>query len=425
MKHWLLASSLLAACGFAAAQSSAGGMAVREVNLQLHPVRSVPSSCFWIGALTRTEPALNILFPDAEATYWVSQFRIPAGATLRLASDFPFARYASYNAYDSGGATKDSVHDAQLRPEPGSGNPFMAGADRAMPGRRYVVEIVDAPPPREPSFRAPNTVYARSDESVIQLYYRVYIPDQGKDVTGGVGLPQPSLVWPDGREVSGDALCRQVVIPKGALRDRAMPKERFQKLLQREGMPAAFPALESARWEVILNPPLTLSRLTHAGTPEGDAQRMKMDMTRRGGAYPAMDNRYMLLYVDRRLGPVLTLRGTLPTTPATRAGARAMPATQLRYWSLCFNRSLADTSVDDCVADEDVVLIGQRRYTIVVSREEDRPAQRTPRMRCHMAALGGRRRRGEQSGRRVPHGAQHASGPRLQPVDLRDHSIGR
>ena len=157
-----------------------------------------------------------------------------------------------------------------------------------------------------------------------------------------------------------------------------MSRNSYQGLIRRPQVPATFPALSPPEWEVILNPPLTLSMLTLAGTPEGDLQRRKMDQTRRGGQYPTLDNRYMMLYIDRRIGPVLTLKGQLPTTPATRSGARVIQSTQLRYWSLCLNRSLADTSVGDCVADEDVVIDARRNYTIVVSRPEDRPRNARP-----------------------------------------------
>ena len=368
--------SAQAAPGASDASQPAAGMVFRNVDLIAHPVKTVPSSCFWIGAVTPKEN--NILYPDAGATYWVSQFRVPPGARLRLRGEYPHARYISFTSYNSQGNATDSVNDLGIQPEPGSVNPFVPGNDRTSPKRRYVVDVLDELAPDRAELRKANTLYARSDEPMVQLYYRVYVPDQGKDVAGGVRLPEPELVQADGTVVSGSDLCNQLVVPEGTLRDRTLPRDRYLAVIERPGVPSTFPALAPPQWEAVQNPPLLLTRLTLAGTPEGDQQRLKMDQSRRGGFYPSLENRYMMMYIDRRLGPVLTLKGKLPTTPATRSGARTVPATQLRYWSLCDYRSLVDSAVGQCLTDEDVVSDAKREYTIVVSRKEDRPSNARP-----------------------------------------------
>ena len=50
----------------------------------------------------------------------------------------------------------------------------------------------------------------------------------------------------------------------------------------------------------------------------------------------------------------------------------------LRYWSLCKYRSIADGAADDCVYDEQAPLDAHNRYTIVVSTPEVRPANARP-----------------------------------------------
>jgi hypothetical protein len=81
----------------------------------------------------------------------------------------------------------------------------------------------------------------------------------------------------------------------------------------------------------------------------------------------------MMLYIDRRLGSLLVLEGKLPSVPTTLSGEAAMSSGQLRYWSLCMYRSLADTAAGDCVFDERLSIDVSRHYTVVVSRKEDRP----------------------------------------------------
>ncbi|MEV0764254.1 hypothetical protein [Nocardia sp. NPDC050435] len=74
----------------------------------------------------------------------------------------------------------------------------------------------------------------------------------------------------------------------------------------------------------------------------------------------------------------MTLTGTLPRTPRTLAGARSTDGdVDMRYWSLCSNESIATTRVTGCLFDEQVPLDSARRYTIVASLPEHRPANAT------------------------------------------------
>ena len=69
---------------------------------------------------------------------------------------------------------------------------------------------------------------------------------------------------------------------------------------------------------------------------------------------------------------------------------------QLRFWSLCSNEGRATTYEADCLADRQVPLDRKRRYTIVVSKPADRPAN--ARKRCGVAWLKWPRR-GDAAGR--------------------------
>lgn len=85
-------------------------------------------------------------------------------------------------------------------------------------------------------------------------------------------------------------------------------------------------------------------------------------------------------------GPVLVLRGTMPSVADTRSSVRTMStARQLRYWSICQNESLATTRVASCVADDRVPLSRGRSYTIVSSTRAARPTNAIA--RCGVAWL--------------------------------------
>lgn len=84
----------------------------------------------------------------------------------------------------------------------------------------------------------------------------------------------------------------------------------------------------------------------------------------------------MYAFVSRgfRAGPVLVLRGKLPTTAQTGPGVRRMGSGQLRYWSICQNESLFTSIGSGCVHDSQIPLSRGREYTIVTSLRSQRPA---------------------------------------------------
>ena len=65
--------------------------------------------------------------------------------------------------------------------------------------------------------------------------------------------------------------------------------------------------------------------------------------------------------------------------PRTFDRQRRMEAGQLRFWSLCTGESRVTVRTPDCVADRELPVDSARRFTVVVSRKEDRPANATER----------------------------------------------
>ncbi len=106
-----------------------------------------------------------------------------------------------------------------------------------------------------------------------------------------------------------------------------------------------------------------------------------------GGQYSNVDNEYVAAFVNRGFsaGPVLVLKGRLPTTPNTGKGVARMGTGQLRYWSMCQNESLLTTKGAGCVYDRQVPVDKHGDYTIVTSTSGDRPKNATA--RCGVAYL--------------------------------------
>ena len=80
----------------------------------------------------------------------------------------------------------------------------------------------------------------------------------------------------------------------------------------------------------------------------------------------------------------------------------------LRYWSVCKYRSVADGAVDSCIYDEQAPVDGAGRTLIVVSTPAHAAVQRSRRVRRGMDRLG-RGRRHRQPARWFCGAAPHAA----------------
>src|SRR4051795_3881282 len=136
--------------------------------------------------------SVNVLFPDSSAQYWSAGYSAVPGTRIRIDGIFPYARYTSWNVYDPVLRPFAKKSDFELVPDAGSANPFLPGADRTTPpDQRHYTLFITFDPADQPG---PNTIYVDpSTHPAGLLTLRVYVPDQGRDVTGGVGLPQ--VTW--------------------------------------------------------------------------------------------------------------------------------------------------------------------------------------------------------------------------------------
>jgi hypothetical protein len=376
-----MAAVLVLACGTAAATTSP----------------TPPTTCFWSSV---TDPQTNnIDFPDTNATYWYSRYQLPPGGKVVLHGSYPYARYFSINAYATvagrGGSPTDALHDSQINPDRGSHNPFLPWALRIGRHGTYTVTLSGNAAPSDPSLRQPNTLYTgqagqTATTQTIEIVYRVYVPDIGRDATGGAGLPQPTFTPTSGPSLTGAPLCAALGNNNAQLPNLAIPAATYNQLLGLSPL-STHPAVDPAVWYAFFNTQ-RLAEPFYAGTPAAGLIAT-LPTARTGGLYSNADNSYVYSYIDRTFGPdrsghnILVLHGKMPTTPHTFLREPLMQGnTQLRYWSLCQNESIASGAVaSPCLNDEQVPLDSNRDYTIVVSLPEDRPANATA--RCGVAWL--------------------------------------
>jgi hypothetical protein len=350
------------------------------------------ATCFWEGPISTRRPTTrgfdgrNFNFPEESATYWLARFNLPSGSHLELDGAYPHGRYMSLNAY-SDGAPTDALSDIAIKPRAGSTNPFVKGALRDLPQRSWRVRVLNEAPPSDPSARAPNTIYAKPGTGAsIEMLFRVYSPDAGYGLSGGVGLPRPTLVAADGTRTIGDGACKAVNDP-----DRSIPAQTISPAVWDAARaapgcdPKTNPAYDPVRWERFFNLNYAQLAVISDCTPEGRQARLAMGAQVQGGFYSNRDSAYIYAHLSRLFGPVLVVKGRVPHTPQTESGPKRMPGGQLRYWSLCTGESRVTTRTPDCVYDHQVLRRSGRDYTVVVSQRQDRPANATA--KCGVAWL--------------------------------------
>jgi hypothetical protein len=323
-----------------------------------------PQDCFWTSVFD--EENGNLFYPDTGVNYYLGRVVLPPGGELVVRGRYPHARYMSFNAYNEEFQPIDALADVDVRPEPGSTNPYVVGNRRDLPLRDFTVRVVADPAPA-PGERRPNTVYLGDDGQPRlsgSLVYRVYLPDRGRDQFGGTSLPEVSVRLPDGTEVEQPAACTALT---------QQPSTGVTRTDQRSGGPAV-PNYSTAKprpdWERFFNVPRTM--LNQFSPTLADAYGAES----RGGFFSDGNNAYVYAFAAREFGPVLVLRGRLPEVPATYDGETRFAAGQLRYWSLC-SVSMQPYGVTDtigCVNDAGLATDERRRYTVVVSTPQDRPA---------------------------------------------------
>ncbi|MDX6701453.1 MAG: hypothetical protein QOF26_1679 [Baekduia sp.] len=330
-------------------------------------------------ALTKLDQGTtNVLYPDDSARYYIGAFAAVPGTEIRLVGRFPRARYASYNVYDAALRPVDALADAELLPDAGSSNPFLPGADRTATARGYTARISFAAPP---SLREPNTMYAAGGSSGVPnptgvFAYRIYIPDDGQDEYGGVGLPTAAVVQAGSGAPVPPSVCAQVRKPElTAINDQ---------LAQVPSAPTAEPSATATgrnppHWRKFVNVASSVGQAFTDNPAFNGAGQAQLDtLGGSGGFLSNRHNAYLSALLNRGFGQVLVTRLRVPAFPDTRHGAAVMPAGQVRYWSLCQNDPLTERVVA-CLNDDRVVAGPDGFATFVVSTPNERPANATTR----------------------------------------------
>jgi len=346
------------------------------------PAEAGTQSCGWSGAgrgipgdwsavlPQGSDVNAHILLGEGGASYWQAwNIPIPQGGYLEFHGAFPHARYTSYTTYAGALQSVDSLPDMDIRPDAGSSNPFVVGADRTATRRDYTIRLVAGAPPK--TGRAPNTLYntspdgSKSGGSDAKVSLRIYAPDIGAGRQGGEPLPEITSVSADGTRSA-----------MGQCTDPGLPDVGAYALIANSGSGEPVP-------DVALgadNPPVW-HRFTNyvssvvqgfGGDPSTTDQLLPY-----GGWGDTPDNRYVSTKYSSKYGQVLAFRAKAPTFPPTRDGEPIMGSGQVRFWSICTYSH--DTSWYGCHEDDEFPTDSAGYYTVVMSTAAARPKNATER----------------------------------------------
>jgi hypothetical protein len=350
------------------------------------------SSCFWSGPISTQQPTAlgedgaRFLWPEESATYWLARFKpLPAGAHLVLKRDFAHASHESLNAYRTEqtpnglrrGIPSDAIADAEIVPDAGSTNPYVTGQRRDAVRRSYALRVYTQEPPADRAARVQNSLYSGTG-ATNEVALRVYVPDDPRDLLGGTALPEPELHLANGEVIRGQALCEAINDSDRSMPPPLLTQEQWLGLLTGGVQPprctaGTTPAEPKPVWRRGFGAQYLFGVVANCGAepvPPGTPMQAV------GGAYSTLHNAYLFMFTNRQFGPLMVLRGKAATSRPSGPKVQTAVESQVRYWSICTGEGLSTTETPDegCAPDHSIPLDADGRYTVVISRRDERPS---------------------------------------------------
>jgi hypothetical protein len=334
------------------------GAAVSQAATPLLPV------CSWPFEVTG-QGVTNVATPDTNATYWVMPLDLNRWRGMVVHGQYPDARFFNFSTYTATGSFIDTIFDAKIAPDPGSANPFAeAGPDR--PGN-YTVTIGAANPESSNFLSVGGGRFAF-------VVYRIYLPDQGLDRTGGVGVPAVTLT-----DFSGSSR----TLRPCPFADAEASLGNLILLLEAGGI------TDAAKF---LGQILSLANQSPLGTcspnQAGPAAITFNAAVPGASFFPNPQTTYFqTANLCFQPNEILVIRGKAPVFPNTYprpplGGSVFQPAfddqIQLRYWSMCNNVGVLPYPVVGCEADAVTELDQNQFYTYVISNDPAPPSWLSP-----------------------------------------------
>jgi hypothetical protein len=309
--------------------------------------------CSWPFEVTG-QGITNVATPDTNATYWVMPLDLSRWRTMVIRGQYPDARFFNFSTYTATGSLVDTIYDANIVADPGSTNPF------APPGSEvtgnYTVTIGAANPGSGNFLSAGGSRFAF-------IVYRIFLPDQGSDRTGGVGVPAVTLT-----DFSGNLR----TLRPCPFAEAETSLGNLILLLEAAGMSDAAKFLGQILRLANQSPLATCSP-----NQAGPAAVTFSTAVPGVNFFPNPQTTYFqTANLCFQPGEILVIRGKAPIFPSTYTGGSVFEPidAQLRYWSMCNNVGVLPNPVVACAADAMTELDSDQFYTYVVSNDPVPPS---------------------------------------------------
>jgi hypothetical protein len=312
--------------------------------------------CSWPFEVTG-QGITNVATPDTNAAYWVMPVDLSRWRAMVIHGQYPDARFFNFSTYTATGSFIDTIFDEKIIPDLGSTNPFAKPGPEI--GGNYTVTIGAANP-------GPGNFLTAGSSRFAFVVYRIYLPDQGRDRTGGVGVPTVTLT-----DLSGNSHALRPC----PFADAETSLGSLILLLEAAGMS------DGAKF---LGQILRLANQSPLGTcnPNQPNPAVVTFSTAAPGAnfFPNPQTTYFqTANLCFQPNQILVVRGKAPVFPNTYLGGSVFqPAfdtqIQLRYWSMCNNVGVLPSPVVACEADAMTELDQSQFYTYVISNDPAPPS---------------------------------------------------
>lgn len=270
-------------------------------------------------------------------------FVVEPGGKVVLRGQYPKTRYFAYHPNDMDLNNLKTLRDVDLNPDAGSVNPFRE-APSTETNNYYTATLVFGPSPEQP---AANTSYVgvRKDgvtqnDFVVNML-RMYHIDAGNGPgSGDVPLPALSIYDAEGELVSSFEECTMFApdIP----------------LVKTEQVFPSLPIIDHRA----KNPPVW-STSSNFNAPSDTMANA--------------DVQYVGTHYSERFGNLFVTRAKYLTAPNTRGGESvAVKDKQVRLYNLC-TYNFWNGGATQCMLENELLRDKGGFYTVVVSKEEDRP----------------------------------------------------
>jgi hypothetical protein len=330
------------------------GIPVAYAAVPLLPVCSWPVESTGQGIL-------NVATQDTNTTYWFMPIDTNRWKSVVIQATYPNARFFNFATYSARGLLIDTLFDSDIVPDRGRSNPFAIATRSGSKRDSYTVTI-------GASNVGSSNFLSVGGNRLAFLVYRVIVPDQGLDRSGGVGVPAVTLVAQDG------SMRRLPPCPFAAAASSlgnmipVLIASGFTEAAQFiQGILAAANQQTSPTVNCIVSPLGRQVPVAFGPAPGTDF-------------FPNPPTAYLQTpNVCSQPGKIVVVRGRALVYPNTYLGGSvSQPAfddqVQVRYWSMCNNDGPFPYPVIVCQSDFQTRLDQDEFYTYVVSSDPAPPS---------------------------------------------------